>query len=96
MLSEVNEDRMASWYIASAPFARYDCLPEEQKSDKAAAELIEQIENAAENMNPYQTQRSNRGRNRNGRQEEHFVTQETAREPCPTCGKMHAGGLANC
>ena len=51
MLSEINDHRMANWYVASALFAWYDCLPVEQKNDKAAAELIEHIETAAENMN---------------------------------------------
>ena len=43
MLSEVNDDRMASWYVANALFARYDWLPVQQKNDTAADELIEQI-----------------------------------------------------
>ena len=97
MLAVVADDRMASWYIASAPFAKYYCLPPEQKGKRAAAELIQLIETTAENMNQYHTQRSTwNQRNRNQRQNDLYLTQEQDREPCLKCNKMHAGNLAQC
>ena len=70
ILTEVQDDRVASRHIASATYARYDCLPREQKNEKAAVDLIQQIETSAENMYRYRTQKKpNNLRNRNNREQ---------------------------
>ena len=95
MMGDVG-DTATSYMIAAAPFAQYDTRTKEEKlSIEVIDMLINQIENAAEQLMRHRPARKGGGR---GREYVHATRESNPGErvPCEGCGKTHAGGIANC